>query len=194
MLCGMGAVTAVLQRWGIDEAELADLLDAELTALFAPLEATVALPADVQSLLEGGRLRFGGSPDRAVLATGAAWAALLGSCVTPADVAGALGVDASRVRHRLADGALLSLPGAGRRRLLPRFQLDTDLVPLPGLAVVLAALPADLHPLEVEGFFTTPQPDLVVRRKALSPREFLLAGGDPALVARAAAGVADALL
>lgn len=190
----MGTVTAVLRRWGLDEAELAERLDAELTALFAPTGVSATLPADDQALLEAGGLRFGGGVEQAVLTTGAAWAALLASSVTPAEVADALGVDASRVRHRLADGALLALPAPGRRRLLPRFQLADDLTPLPGLAVVLAALPDDLHPLEVEGFFTTPQPELVLRRRAVSPRAFLLGGGDPAVVARVAAGVADALL
>ncbi len=190
----MATVTAVLQRWGLDEAELAERLDAELTALFAPTEGAVALSAADQELLEAGGLRFGGTVHGAVTTTGAAWAALLASSVTVADVATSLGVDASRVRHRLADGALLALPAAGRRRLLPRFQLADDLTPLPGLGVVLAALPDDLHPQEVEGFFTTPQPELVLRRQPVTPRAFLLGGGDPLQVARLAAGLSDALL
>jgi len=51
--------------------------------------------------------------------------------------------------------------------------------PLPGLETVLAALPADLHPTAVEGFFTSPDADL----DGASPAQWLASGGDPQRVA-----------
>ena len=46
----------------------------------------------------------------------------------------------------------------------------------------LAALPADLHPLEFAGFMTAPDPDLAVADEPLSPRDWLIGGGDASTV------------
>ncbi len=86
-----------------------------------------------------------------------------------------LRVDQSRVRHRLRDRALYGFKiGAGLR--LPLWQFDNG-EPIPGLRAVLAALPADLHPLEVAGFMSTPDPDLTVADEPTSPRDWLTHGG-----------------
>ena len=50
---------------------------------------------------------------------------------------------------------------------------------------MLAALPADLHPAVVEGFFTTPDPDL----DDASPAQWLASGGDPQRVPDEAEGL-----
>ena len=42
----------------------------------------------------------------------------------------------------------------------------------------LPVLPADLHPLSVAGFLTTPQPDLRIGGRPVSPLEWLRSGGD----------------
>jgi hypothetical protein len=94
-----------------------------------------------------------------------------------ADVADLLGVDQSRVRHRIADGALYPVR-VGRANRLPAWQFAEGRA-LDALRDVLAALPDDLHPLEVAGFFTTPQPELTLNGTSTSPREWLAAGGDP---------------
>ncbi len=95
-----------------------------------------------------------------------------------------LGVHRSRVSHRLRDGHLYAFR-IGAQRRLPRWQLTADGAPLPGLEHVLPALPADLHPAAVEGFFTTPAPDLDGR----SPAQWLASGGDPQRVVDEAAGI-----
>jgi hypothetical protein len=103
---------------------------------------------------------------------------------TALSVAGAaerIGVDSSRIRHRLADGRLTGWKDRGGWRL-PVWQFTGDGV-LPGLDVVLAAAPEDQPPLIVAGFMTTPQPDLCTAGEPATPRDWLLAGGDPAAVA-----------
>jgi hypothetical protein len=104
---------------------------------------------------------------------------------TALSVAGAaerVGVDSSRIRHRLADGRLAGWKDRGGWRL-PVWQF-TDAGVLPGLETVLAAVPGDQPPLVVAGFMTTAQQDLRTADEPTTPRDWLLAGGDPAAVAR----------
>jgi hypothetical protein len=104
---------------------------------------------------------------------------------TALSVAGAaerVAVDASRIRHRLADGRLTGWKDHGGWRL-PVWQFTNDGV-LPGLETVLAAVPDDQPPLVVAGFMTTPQADLPTAGEPTTPRDWLLAGGDPAAAAR----------
>jgi hypothetical protein len=103
---------------------------------------------------------------------------------TALSVAGAaerIGVDSSRIRHRLADGRLIGWKDRGGWRL-PVWQFTGDSV-LPGLDAVLAAAPDDQPPLVVAGFMTTLQQDLRTAGEPTTPRDWLLAGGDPAAVA-----------
>jgi hypothetical protein len=111
---------------------------------------------------------------------------LLRRSYTTRDIAAKWGVDDSRVRHRVRNRALYGMR-VGRSLRLPRWQFDDELRPLPGLPAVLAALPGSMHPREVEGFMTTPQDDLRVRGHKRSPRDWLLTGGSPAVVAAHAA-------
>jgi hypothetical protein len=87
-----------------------------------------------------------------------------------------LAIDGSRVRHRVRDRALYSFKIGGGLRL-PSWQFNREDA-IPGLRAVLTALPQDLHPLEVAGFMTTPDPDLAVADEPLSPRDWLIGGGD----------------
>lgn len=92
-----------------------------------------------------------------------------------------LTVDGSRVRHRVRDRALYAFKIGGGLRL-PTWQFHRH-DSIPGLRAVLAALPPDLHPLEVSGFMTTPDADLTVVGEPTSPHEWLIGGGDiPAVV------------
>jgi hypothetical protein len=111
----------------------------------------------------------------------------LQTSLTVAEVGAVLGISDSRVRHRVHEGALYAFKAAHQLRL-PRWQFD-DGSPLPGLRVVLAALDPGLHPLEVTGFMTTPQSDLEVLENAVSPRDWLIGGGDPAAVAALGAAI-----
>ncbi|MGM1063906.1 DNA-binding protein [Saccharothrix sp. Mg75] len=114
-----------------------------------------------------------------------AHAVLRDSAMTVADAARQLGVDTSRIRHRLGVGRLVGWKDRGSWRL-PAWQFAGDGV-LPGLEAVLAAVPADQPALVVAGFMTTPQEDLLVDDEPTSPREWLLAGGDPRRVTALAA-------
>ncbi|MFO1468385.1 MAG: hypothetical protein U1F35_18405 [Steroidobacteraceae bacterium] len=60
---------------------------------------------------------------------------------------------------------------------LPRFQFVRGRA-LPGLAEVLAALPAGLNPLDMAEWFLSPHPDLELpdEEEGVSPRQRLLAG------------------
>lgn len=70
----------------------------------------------------------------------------------------------------------------GQLLFLPRWQFEHER-PLPGLPLVVGALSADLHPLEVEGFMKTRQDALRLGGKRISPRRWLALGKDPAIVA-----------
>ncbi|HEU5034738.1 MAG TPA: DNA-binding protein [Mycobacteriales bacterium] len=192
----MATVGDVLTRAGVavSESEFARLVAAALrdlgpapaddpaAALSAPeREALAAVGADLQR-----RGRREADP-RAAAAAGVA--AVLADAVPVAAAAQRLGVDASRVRHRLADHQLFGVRRSDGWRL-PSWQFGPDGLPLPGLERVLRALPADVHPVVATRFFLTPQPELVLGRTALSPRQWLAGGGDPAAVVALAAGLA----
>jgi len=112
---------------------------------------------------------------------------------TAEEVATGLGISASRVRQKRLARELWAIPD-GRSWVFPVPQFETDDSGGPtrlvrGLDRVLAALPADLHPLAVAGFLTTPQGSLYTDR-AMTPLEWLRAGGDVG-EAVAAAGAVD---
>ncbi|HKS43795.1 MAG TPA: DNA-binding protein [Amycolatopsis sp.] len=113
--------------------------------------------------------------------TVAAQAVLAESALTAVQAARALGVDPSRIRHKLAAGRLTGWKEPGGWRL-PAWQFTRNAV-LPGLGAVLAAVPADQPALVLASFMTTPQADLMLERTPATPRQWLLAGGDPAPVA-----------
>lgn len=112
--------------------------------------------------------------------TVAAHAVLAESALTVSEAARALGVDDSRIRHRLKERRLTGWKDQGWR--LPSWQFSGSGV-LPGLEVVLRALPADQPALVVAAFMNTPQTDLVINDRPVTPRQWLLAGGNPELAA-----------
>lgn len=112
-------------------------------------------------------------------------AVLHDSALTVTEAARTIGVDNSRIRHRLLGGRLMGWKDRGGWRL-PAWQFTEHGV-LPGLEHVLAVLPSDQPPLVVAAFMTTPQEDLMARSRAITPCEWLQAGGDPQRVARLAA-------
>jgi hypothetical protein len=171
-----------LQERGIEleEQDLVSALD-QLLGGHLVAETSAALTKDAQDVLE----RIAPRPRPRALASATADTVaesidLVGSSRTVSQVAEDLGVDPSRIRHRAAERALYTLK-VGRRLLLPAWQFD-DGAPLPSLAAVLAALPPDLHPLEVASFMTRAQADLEVRGRPVSPKRWLAGGGNPAAV------------
>jgi hypothetical protein len=113
--------------------------------------------------------------------TVAAHAVLADSALSVLEAAKALGVDDSRIRHRLKEGRLTGWKDQGWR--LPAWQFTGSGV-LPGLEVVLRAVPEDQPALVVAAFMSTPQTDLVINDLPATPRQWLLSGGDPDHVAR----------
>jgi hypothetical protein len=112
-------------------------------------------------------------------------AVLHDSALTVSEAADTIGVDTSRIRHRLLARRLMGWKDRGGWRL-PAWQFTESGV-LPGLDQVLAALPGDQPALVVAAFMTTPQEDLMARARPITPCEWLQAGGDPQRVARLAA-------
>lgn len=102
--------------------------------------------------------------------------ALLETSLTTAQAAKHLKVDVSRVRQRLRERSLYGIEYERELRL-PRFQFVRGRA-LPGLAEVLAALPAGLNPLDMAEWFLSPHPDLELpdEEEGVSPRQWLLAG------------------
>ncbi|MFD2471123.1 DNA-binding protein [Amycolatopsis silviterrae] len=113
--------------------------------------------------------------------TVAAHAVLADSALSVGQAAEMLNVDDSRIRHRLKEGRLTGWKDQGWR--LPAWQFNGAGV-LPGLETVLRAVPDDQPALVVAAFMNTPQSDLVISDRPATPRQWLLAGGDPEQVAR----------
>ena len=115
--------------------------------------------------------------------TAADYAALLATALSVPELARRLGVDQSRVRQRIARHTLIAVKEGAAWRL-PLFQLD-DLGQqlVPGLAVVAPRL-VNVHPVAVARWFMLPHPDLVDDDgHPISPRAWLLGGGNPVEVA-----------
>ncbi len=91
-----------------------------------------------------------------------------------------LGLDAGEVRALVSRGELAAVTVRGEL-MFPRWQFE-GAKPLPHLRAILAALPEDLHSLELEGWLTSTAPELEVGDVVLSPRDWLASGGDPEVV------------
>lgn len=160
-----------------------------------PLGPAVDLPpapalsqAEAEALASGSAGRP--APETAVVARALAadaYSEIVESALSVEEAARRLGVNGSRVRQRLADRSLYGIKHAGSWRL-PSFQfMKRGLVP--GIDVVLKALPRDLNVVAVARWFETPNPDLCTRdddERPLTPLQWL-AAGHPAEVAAALA-------
>ena len=106
--------------------------------------------------------------------------------LTAGETAQKLGVDPSRVRQLLAARKIYGLQVRGAWKI-PIFQFVDDRL-LPGLEEIVPALPKALHPIGVYHWFITPNPDLAPEEfdRELSPREWLLTGHSPSVVAELA--------
>lgn len=176
---------------GISGAEFLAELDADLSRVTDPAAAPLSA-AEVAFLGEHAGSAAGAvlDADPAVLVRDARraevsrMAGLVAGSVGIAEAALLLGVDRSRVSQRLSAGSLWSFR-LGRSRRLPRWQFTADGRSLPGLEVVVAAIPAGLSPESVAGFMDTAQPELEGR----TPAAHLAGGGDPGPVGVLVAGL-----
>ncbi len=142
------------------------------------------LPPKERKRLERGGFRFERAEaerDDPVVRGATEFAALMASALTVAQAAKRLGVNAARIRQRLA-GPRRTLYGIKRdgEWWLPRFQFARKGL-LPGIGDVVAALDPKLHPVAVWRWFTMPNPDLLRDGddEPLAPLDWLRAGGDP---------------
>jgi hypothetical protein len=183
----------VLKRAGLDleESEFATLLDDALRSLTTGSREDVpqrSLTKAEAAVLESGGAdlspREDGDPDP-LAPMAARYGALLATSLSVPEAAARLGVDASRVRHRLADGSLFGIRLRSGWRL-PSFQFDDDGV-VAGIDVVVQAVPDDVHPVALWSWLEASSVDLVLSGRPVSPLRWLRSGGDPAVVAALAA-------
>ncbi len=147
---------------------------AEPAREFSPEEAAV---------LEEGGLEL--SPPAAkepdpLARTAAKYAALLATALTTREASGLLGTGDSRVRQRLKEKTLYGVK-AGRENRLPALQFEGG-KEVPGIGEVLRHVDRSMHPVALSNWFTLPNPTLYLdeqEERAVSPREWLLSGGDP---------------
>jgi len=108
-------------------------------------------------------------------------AELLANAVPLAEVAERVGVNPSRLRQRIAEGSLLGLENPAKRGwLIPAFQLapGSDDGFLPHLSSVLRARGRGASAIAVARALAIPQEETDNQ----APRDWLIAGGDPAPV------------
>jgi len=180
---------APLVAAGVDvsEGDLETVFSEALAAVVPPyptLDPRSALPAEELDFLQ----RAGISSDELAplpaelvppeARTASKLASLVGTALSIPDAAARLGVDPSTVRHRLAAPSVYAVRANGAFRL-PLFQFNDAIdAIIPGFGEVAPAL-ADLHPIDVFNWFTREHVDLEVEDRQVSPREWLLSGGDP---------------
>jgi hypothetical protein len=119
------------------------------------------------------------------------FARLVAESLDPRAAAELLGSTPMRIKRRIRDRTLYGFY-LDRAWHLPAFQFRDGRV-VPGLEQVLPKLDRDLHPLEVANWMTLPEADLVLDDEAVSPIEWLAAGGDAAKVAKIAEWVGSGL-
>ena len=95
-----------------------------------------------------------------------------------------LGTGESRVRQRLGEKTLYGVK-AGNEIRLPAFQFEGG-KEVPGIGEVLRHVDGSVHPVALSNWFTAPNQDLYLgedEERAVSPREWLLSGGAPEVLA-----------
>jgi len=108
---------------------------------------------------------------------------LASTAYTPEQVKTILGISDSRIRQKRLARELWAIPD-GQSWLFPVPQFETDpktgqpCRQVRGLSEVFKALPTDLHPVTVDGFLHTPQPELNRDGHEQTPLDWLRDGGD----------------
>lgn len=123
-----------------------------------------------------------GVPGDPVSRARAEHATLLADALSAREAARLLDVNESRVRQRLGARTLYGVKDGGGWRL-PRFQFVGRRT-VPSLEVILPEVPAELHPVALRRWLTSPCPDLTLGEgdAPVSPLDWLASGGDPAPV------------
>lgn len=147
-------------------------------------QGTVTLPADDQEFWDKSLGAAKSDKGMALASNAIERLKFLQGTVDAGQVAKVLGKRESTIRHYKADSKLYAFMLHGKL-CFPEWQFYGN-QPLPGLEIVLAKLPDDVHPQAVDGFFNTPKPELMRGAGAVSPVEWLIEGNDPRRVAELA--------
>jgi hypothetical protein len=173
-----------------DFAEAAALALQETAHQLRPRDPKSMLTASEAALLREGGLtlepRRPGETD-IVMKTAADYALMLVEAKSTSQVAADLRVTPARVRQRVLERTLYAIRSRDEWRF-PSWQFDES-GELLGLAMVLPAIPADLHPVAVFRFLTEPSPDLELADEPVAPLLWLRTGGSPDRVASLAAAL-----
>ena len=183
-------------------AALRQVLDAMPTMLYGEPSRELT-EAEREVLIKGG-VRLNAEPEGDPLATTTAqFAALVSTSLTAKEAAARLGIPESRVRRMIARRTLYSVL-LDNRRHIPAFQFAQQGSPMerarpspaaaegalvPNIGKVNAALPEDLHSVEVQAWYTQPHTDLFLGDDVdarVSPLDWLRSGGDVDRVAQLA--------
>ena len=109
---------------------------------------------------------------------------LLETAFSTQEAARFLSVSTGRLRQRVMEGTISAMKARdGTSWAFPSWQFHNR-GELPGLSVVMKAIPDDLNAVDTYSFFTTPQAELEdANGEEMRPIDFLLKGGDPSVVA-----------
>ena len=155
------------------------VLDAMPTTLYGETGTELSV-AERQVLIDAG-VDLNAEPQVDPLAaTAALFAAIIETGLTTDEAAKRLDMRQNRVRQMIARGTLYSVL-LDNRRHIPLFQFERKGGLIPNITRVNAALPGDLHPVDVYDWYTKPDPDLFVGDDIdapLSPLAWLGSGGD----------------
>ena len=160
-------------------AALRQVLDAMPTMLYGDLSGELT-EAEREVLISGG-VRLDAKPAGDPLATTAVqFAALVSTSLTTKEAAKRLSIPESRIRQMIARHALYSVLLNSRRRI-PAFQFALNGGLVPNITKVNAALPEDLHPVELQAWYIQPHVDLFLGDDVdarVSPLDWLRSGGE----------------
>ena len=167
----------ITEHYGITRAELARALESlpSIRPHAAALSETEAALLDDSDFAEDERAYA-----RVTVETLGRTARLISTAYSASEAAERLGVNESRIRQRRADRTLWAIEDRDGW-VFPALQFEDEAGrrgQIRGLDQVLRVLPADLHPLSVAGFLTTPQADLRIGGQPVSPLAWLRSGGD----------------
>lgn len=155
------------------------VLDA-MPAMLYGHTGTELTEAERQVLIDAG-VDVNAEPQADSLAeTAALYAAIIETSLTTEEAAKRLSMRQNHVRQMIARRTLYSVL-LDNRRYIPLFQFERHGGLIPNITRVNAALPDDLHPVDVHDWYTKPDPDLFVGDDVdapMSPMAWLGSGGD----------------
>lgn len=114
---------------------------------------------EVAVLREGGITFDASSYGGRISRTASKHAAILASSLRVREAAEILGVSEGRIRQKISERRLYSVRGEMGERRIPRFQFSSR-GGVPGMEEVMRVVPRGIHPVALQNFFMSPDPDL----------------------------------